>query len=451
MIKNIVFSIFIVSLFNILFQVIAYNTGTERSPINLDYFFLLLLLHKGYKKLFYAFGVIVAFFDFMNLFVQIFPFVRLEDLLSILKFALISSFTYQIFSIMLVVAVSINLIIIKKMYHQSVNLYLIIILNLFLLVAFCQKNYFYTNIVGKFWKPYTGELVVSGTINYLSSTKSLFTDSFKFNDNALRKINSDHATKNLIKDAANYNKILLILNESWGVVEDKKLHESIIDPLLKNPKVTKLDEGYLEFSGFTISGELRELCQVVPLHYNLKNQVKGFEDCLPHVLKSKGFKTVGVHGALGSMYDRKYWYPRAGFENIFFRDEGLNLINSRCFSFPGNCDKDITGVIANQFSLYNKTFIYWLTLNTHAIYDLRDLYFDRFKCEEYHYIQNDSQICRNLKLQHQFFYTLSKMIKDHDLKGVKVIVVGDHTPPIISNENNIFKKNIVPFIEFTVD
>ena len=107
-------------------------------------------------------------------------------------------------------------------------------------------------------------------------------------------------------------------------------------------------------------------------------------------------------------------------------------------------------LIKTEFELNDKIFLYWLTLNTHAIYDKRDLVLDKFDCHKFK-IEEDTASCRNLKLQAQFFDTLSNILKSPALKGTRVIVVGDHQPPIIKNEISVFEDSKIPIIEFNVE
>lgn len=251
------------------------------------------------------------------------------------------------------------------------------------------------------------------------------------------------------KNKKDYNKILVIVNESWGVLKNEGAQNDVLAPILQSEKIENTIQNTIDFTGFTIAGELRELCQKSPIHFNLKDQKTGFESCLPHYYKNLGYKTVAIHGALSVMYDRQYWYPRVGFDEILFRDNGLNLNNSFCYSFPGNCDKDITTVISSKFKENDNLFLYWLTLNTHSNYDMRDLEIDIFNCM-YYEIKENSASCRNLKLQKQFFFNLSQILVNDEFMGTKVVIVGDHEPPIISTESSAFVKSKVPIITFDV-
>src|SRR5690606_17434191 len=110
--------------------------------------------------------------------------------------------------------------------------------------------------------------------------------------------------------------------------------------------------------------------------------------------------TLAIHGASGVMYDRVHWYPRVGFdETVFFESRRWQR---RCYSFPGACDDELIGEIGRFLEGKEKAFVYWLTLNSHAIYDERDIRIWGFDCAG-HGIPEGSQTCRNLSLHYQFF------------------------------------------------
>ena len=58
--------------------------------------------------------------------------------------------------------------------------------------------------------------------------------------------------------------------------------------------------------------------------------------------------------------------------------------------------------------------------------------------------------CHNLKLQNQFFYNLSQLVKNPELKGTYVVIVGDHAPPIYDMSRKDFEENKVESIGFYI-
>lgn len=263
---------------------------------------------------------------------------------------------------------------------------------------------------------------------------------------ATEELNNQIKRKEIIS-----NKILFVVVESLGLPKQDAITYKILQPLrlLQNDRISPLVIQYPQYMMATVHGELRELCHAVPQNFNLRDLQQGFENCLPNKLRQFGYKTSAFHGALGIMYDRKDWYPRAGFEKTFFYES--QPWKSRCYSFPGICDTEISDAIAEQFKSNDKQFVYWLTLNSHAPYDFRDIKYNLLECEKYS-IDANSMSCRNLKLQAQFFYVLSKMIQQPQFSNTQVIIVGDHSPIIFdqTEKANVFDGNKVLMLKFNV-
>ncbi len=366
-----------------------------------------------------------------------------------MKFSLLTSNVYKTYGLIVFSFLIFYIYFGYKFYRKIDKKLILMSFNVFIFVYAIDINIF-EEYSGKFWKP-KSSLVSSLTVDYYNYNNSGFIGNYHIFGKPFSELKVTGASSSIWKDKdIRYDKVLLIVNESWGVPINDDIQKNILSPVIDNISVKKTIRKNIDFDGFTIAGELRELCQKSPLHFNLKNQETGFEDCIPHFYKEKGYKTIAIHGALGLMYDRKYWYPRVGFEEILFRDKGLNLKDSFCYSFPGNCDSDIAGVVLKKARENKKFFMYWLTLNTHSDYDIRDLKVDYMNCNEYN-LDERSASCRNIKLQKQFFYNLSKIISDDAFKGTNVIIVGDHTPPIILKEKNIFIEKKVPVFSFVIE
>jgi len=438
-------SLLIILIPNMIMTLLAYLTDTERLLINIDYFIPLLLLACRQRILFIIIFILISLLDFLALFTQLFPFIRISDLLYLSKFAFISSSSYQIYGITIILLLIAQIYIYLKKYKPGYNKVIIILFNI-IIFYYAYSIYFLDNSSRSFRKINTS-LVGSQTINNMSYLNSGFLQTYTMEGDIFQKSKVKGSTSDLFDYPGSQDKVLLVVNESWGVTANQAIQNDVLSPILNNSNTINVKQDKFNFNGATISGELRELCAKALKHYNLKNQTKGFEGCLPNKYKQLGYNTVAVHGAIGFMYDRQYWYPRVGFQQMMFRDKGLDIPNSRCYSFPGNCDSDIAEKVVEKFKANDKLFLYWLTLNTHAIYDKRDLKIDLFDCSKFN-IENDTAVCRNLKLQKQFFYTLSKMIADPSLSGTRVIVVGDHTPPLFEDKTLVFIEGKVPVLEF---
>ncbi len=445
--KFLLISMLIVLTPNVVMSLLACLTDIERLLINIDYFIPLILLAFRQNFLFIITFVFVSLLDSLALFTQLFPFIRLSDLLYLSKFAFISSSSYQIYGVTLILLITVQAYFYVKNYNVKYNKILLIIFNIIIFYYAYSIN-FDDNNSRSFLKS-EERLVGSQSLNNINYIKSGFIQTYTMKGDAFQKPKVSGSSNSLFKYPDSHKKILLIVNEAWGVPNNTEIQNDVLSPIFGSSATNNYKQDTLSFVGATIAGELRELCSKAPAHYNLKNQIKGFEDCLPNKYKDLGYDTVAVHGAIGFMYDRQYWYPRAGFQEMLFRDQGLNIPKSRCYSFPGNCDSDIADRIVEQFNNNDKLFLYWLTLNTHAIYDTRDLKTDLFDCSKYN-IDTNTATCRNLKLQKQFFHTLSGMITHSSLSGTRVIVVGDHEPPLIEGKETVFVTGKVPVFEFEV-
>lgn len=415
---------------NIFWLVLAFCLDLDRSIINIDYFFIFLFLR--YRFFAISIFLIINFFDFLNLFSQVFAFIRITDLFYLVKFSLISSFSNLYYLLVFFIYFIFSLVLIFK---NKIN-------NLMSILVFFNILIFFM-LIEKNLKDNENLYVKSEIYSIYEKRSRGFFENFKENGSAIDfNSNITASSTDLINNSKDFNKIILILNESWGVI-DQKIQEDIISPLKDNKFEYRLSE--LSSSGFTLDAELRELCHKRIIHFNMKNQIVGFDNCLPNKFKEIDYKTVAIHASTGFMYDRKYWYPRAGFQEIYFKENMLN-IKSKCYSFPGMCDRDLVSIVKKQLVSSDKVFLYWLTLNTHFKYDLRDLKYDIFNCSNFNIVENSLE-CNNLKLQKQFFYTLSGLLNTIELQDAYVIVVGDHPPAMYGQGREIFNKDKVPILK----
>ncbi|MDO3664251.1 sulfatase-like hydrolase/transferase [Acinetobacter higginsii] len=423
---------------NIFWQTISYFFEIHRSFINFDYILILVFFQLNKKKLGIIVFSILCFFDFLNLFSQIFPFIRILDLFYLIKFSLFASPVNLSLPLVFFVFIFLYFYILKKNISNLKGLGVIIFINILLFSFFIQNYFLQEN--NRVWSIEAKKIINSQLLNTYEVRSDGFLDDFSTQGDAFQHVSIPSASENLKVQPFKHNKILLIVNESWGVVPDQ-IQQSILEDVIESPQIASHEIGSLTTNGFTINGEIRELCGIGLKHFNLKDQNNGFDSCLANLYKKQGYSTIAMHGATGAMYDRKYWYPKAGFDHVIFRDT-LETLKSRCYSFPGFCDRDLLPLITEQFRAKEKIFYYWLTLNSHVNYDLRDLKKDLFDCRKFG-IDISSTSCRNLKLQKQFFYYLAELIKKPEMHGAYIIVVGDHAPPVYGNSKNIFEKDTV--------
>ena len=434
---------------NVVFWVFAEWLGIGRPYLNVDYALALLAMAYGLRWFGLLLGLVFLLLDVLALAGQVLPFVRVTDVFYLLQFvASVSTFhLFVLIAVCFLVLLKLGVLLaLGRCLPRRVALLLF-----FILTAIYAVQINLSNDTGrKFYRLADGALAGSQALSFFQSRSSGFLKRADYEGSALAPLAGKSATAAWfeLKEPSS-DRLLLIVAESWGVPRDERIQVALLRPLqeaLSRP----LHLGELEFSGMTVGGELRELCRLQPNHFNLVEVVEGFDNCLPKALKAKGFATASMHGAVSLMYDRRYWYPRVGFDQtIFFESK---LWPRRCHSFPGACDLDLRQEVKSFFSVPGRRFFYWLTLNSHSPYDLRDISRDVFDCLSFG-VPDDSESCRNLKLQAQFFSGLAELVQAESMRGVEVIVVGDHEPVLMNlNEKKaLFAERRVPWVHFKTD
>lgn len=253
------------------------------------------------------------------------------------------------------------------------------------------------------------------------------------------------------KEQSPSSRVLFIIGEAWGLPRESSALEKQITSLRSNPHVQSLVVDKIQAIGATAAGELRELCGVIPTRLNFRKLTsKAVGDCLPARLHRQGYATVGIHGADGGMYRRTLWWPEIGLEERLFK-ETIPSSEPLCFSFPGHCDRHLLNIVKEKLSS-EKTFVYWLTLNSHFPYDQRDIVnFREGLCEAWKAPGYSEQLCDYQNLHAQFFEGLASLVDDPSMKGVEVVVVGDH-PPLFNDTSSRerFFRDQVPVMHFFV-
>lgn len=448
--SNVLLAMGAVLLLNAGFVAIAYAIGTPRPLVNLDYAVALVLFAFGFQTLGAVLGLAFILSDTLVLVGQIFPFPRLSDLFYLLKFSALASSLHQvlIFGVVVLVAAKLAGLLVAGRRVKPISA--LIVLNLLVVTTYVLAQLRDDEgFATKYWRIQT-PAVASQASSLLSMRSSLFLDFFEHDGDAFQ---TGPAGASVAWDAQlvskSHDRLLLLVVESWGAPLNEEIERALLAPLRRIP-ATAFETGHTKFEGFTIDGELRELCRLSARHFNLRDVEVGFENCLPRRLQAAGYKTAAMHGATSMMYDRRHWYPRAGFEEMtFFEDR---VWPRRCYSFPGACDLDMLPELERFFSQPGKRFMYWLTLNTHAPYDLRDLRDAPFDCEAYG-IGGDTESCRLLKLKADFFAGLAQQLRTDAMKGVDVIIVGDHAPKMlnIEEQERTFAMGTVPWVRFRTE
>ncbi|MBJ2144273.1 sulfatase-like hydrolase/transferase [Delftia acidovorans] len=318
-------------------------------------------------------------------------------------------------------------------------------------LSFREGNFLYPSYLER------RDLIFGSSSYFIGNLQSLNEQAFFLtsNDNVeYHRINQPSAASLSLSEPLP-EKILFIIAESWGKPKDNSLLEKQTAAIKSSPNSTDIQFGSIHALGSTIFGEFRELCGKIPTKLKFKNisrDEKSVGECLPASLYTKGYKTISLHGAHSTMYGRLEWYPVVGFHEMIFREILPISQKTECYSFPGYCDKYLFSTVKEKLLSTQKTFVYWMTLNSHTPYDQRDVTnFRENICKSTFGENYNHQLCIYHQLHTQFFEELAEMINDKKMHGVKVVIVGDHAPIFNDESSRLqFEADQVPMLQFTV-
>ncbi|MGP4733075.1 MULTISPECIES: sulfatase-like hydrolase/transferase [unclassified Psychrobacter] len=429
--SKIIRAILLILLPNLIFLVISAITGTSRPLLNIDYVLpvvLILLNHRFFQWLGFISLAIMTIPDIAMFVIQLFPFMDLEGVIYLSPFILEGPIRYIIFILAAFIYTLSFPFLIKFFVKPIDNLHALIagggVLLLTYLISMSDIEYS------------TGSKLTFGSENnYIAASQiELYLelqDSVFFKEAGVMTSFSPSKFERVVSklDVPLNDKILLIIVESLGAASNPDLQKEILKPLYQQQHLFDYyNSGFFEAPSFTVGAEIKELCAKDMKGFGLRLVPDSrFPLCLPKILAEQGYQTTALHGASGKLYDRFSWYKKAGFENVILSE---NIIEAeRCSAFNGVCDDEVFPIIKHYFEADRSAFFYWMTLTSHAPYAKKDIYSKRLDCK-YYYIE-DNEVCRNMTLQAQFFEGLAKLNTLPEMKGVEVILVGDHVPPLI--------------------
>lgn len=414
---------------NIIFLAVASYTGTTRPILNMDYCWLLLLLAiwlKFPKKPIFIITVacliLSSSIDSFQFIQQIFPFLNLESVLYLLPFLPTAPTTYIMLSAIFVVYLIVLPFVIIKITKRSTSESLIAVFTLGLITILTLNN-----------RPLADK---SKYVYSKSQANALWT-----HEAALQKEYSEIPTFTPypIKPASaqlnpQQNRILMITAESLGSTKDEVLQKDIAKLLHKQAaegKIKSFSTGHMPVDSSTVEGEMREVCHVKISSIQITRAPKSqYASCLPNQYAQKGLTTIGMHNADSAIYGRLYWYPKAGFQKTLFVDQLSKY--KQCSLFDGACDYELTPEITRAFAQHDKLFFYWMTLNGHYPYQTTDIINHRFDCARYPSLTEEA--CHNLQLQAQLLDQIADINTRPEMKGVEVVIAGDHMPPFAQQD-----------------
>lgn len=443
-------------LLNVIFQYVSIRFGYKRYFLNAEFLIAILVFSLKYRWFGLLLFLSAAAMEIVLGLTGVFHFLDVREALDMMEFAFLARPEYLLGSGgMLALAIACFWMT-GKLVGEFRSGHVVLTLS-FLAVGLTYSQWSVSEESGDFFTP------VHAHRNSLlfGSSAYILQDSLKLNrvrqavggdpDIEYHDVRHPSAVKLTIGERPASQRILFVISEAWGLPRDPKLLEEQILALRKSPNVQDLAVQGVHARGATAAGELRELCGLIPSRMNFGKMTSDLVgECLPLKLKTQGYKTVAVHGADSSMYRRSRWYPVLGFEEMIFKDD-MPPVASNCYSFPGYCDKNIFPVVNDQLKK-SKVFVYWLTLNSHIPYDRRDIMnYRESLCGEFSGAHESELLCNYQNLHVQFFEGLAKLLEDEALRGVKVVVVGDHAPIFYDDETRgRFEPEQVSMLHFTV-
>jgi Sulfatase len=225
------------------------------------------------------------------------------------------------------------------------------------------------------------------------------------------------ASYNAIKATPAGSDVLVIVIESLGLLVDpneRRQFEADATKALGFSQNAVVSAE--EFYGSTVFGEIRVLCSLGV--GDVEASIRSTE-CLPETFSSRGYHVAAAHANWPAVFNRKMNYPSLGFQALKFRsDSDTRLCGT---AIVGLCDADLLGWLLRPTPDQRPRFMYLLTMETH-------LPLPSCKGAEAITVENykDCQI-RAL----QAIGGLLSQIK----RPTRVVIVGDHAPPIISQGN----------------
>lgn len=245
---------------------------------------------------------------------------------------------------------------------------------------------------------------------------------------------------------------VLILVESWGLANDLALRQAMVEPYADPALLAKYEvlQGAMPFSGPTTSGEKRELCESrMGLDFEQGTQAQ-LDRCVPGRLHRAGYRTLAVHGFSGDFFDRKDWYPRLGFDDMWFYDRLHAAGLPECPGpFAGICDDAAAAWIGERLRDPGSAplFVHWVTLNSHLPVTGHYVIKSPRSCDVSSVTRNDPGICT----WYQLVSVANQSVRDLAVgllgRPTIFVIVGDHAPPFAKDsERGQFSASEVPYV-----
>lgn len=260
-------------------------------------------------------------------------------------------------------------------------------------------------------------------------------------------------------DSLSCKKEVLVLVESWGLLEDTALRREVLSPLhqIEISSLYKIKEGRQRYKFLTQAGEFREITgylfhsfQANPKWLNEKSMIR--QKSLFVKKQKEGYRVIGLHGFSSQFYKRKEIWPALGVQETMFAEDFRKESMAMCgdVSFHGICDTSITTWLMNKMNSEpeRKEFYYWVTLSTHLpLIEIHDEKYRRFaeKWKTKGVTENVLQIAYQFQL---LFKDLAVKLSKPGAPKAHFLLVGDHAPPFTDPaDRKSFSHLLVPYVE----
>lgn len=244
--------------------------------------------------------------------------------------------------------------------------------------------------------------------------------------------------------------VAIVLVESWGrIAGSEALTQAIAAPLL-TPTIARryrVKIGLVPFNGSTTNAELRELCGVQANYRDLFDLPR--LHCLTDRFAELGYTVTGLHGFYGDMFDRRSWWPRIGIRHRVFLDDFRKSGQTGVCgtAFPGLCDDALIAAVGNRLTR-DRQFVYALTINSHLPLPRVADADGAFRCSTLPIALHDEP-CGLAQAWRRVFTAVANIALREDIRPTQFIVVGDHSPPLVSAGERGFDPTNVPYIVLT--
>lgn len=244
---------------------------------------------------------------------------------------------------------------------------------------------------------------------------------------ASKLVKSDSALQNYKPQVAGRSVVLVVV-ESLGLLRGSSAGGGILyGDLRVSNNLSVISSGLAPSHGSTVSGEIRELCGLVLYNPAVLDSYKG---CAIRSFKDRGYFTVAAHSYRKDFFKRQLWWPRVGFDRVFFLNDVADKLPVCKGAFSAICDTDLMrwslGVVASNG--VRPFFLYILTSNTHLpLPQGRSL-----KNELRNSVENVVKV-------------FEEFILSNGRSDVDLIIVGDHPPPMFGGSAGEFVRDVVPW------